>query len=250
MSTIIDIPVDQIKDPEIKRSTPQPGIDDLSKSIAAVGILQPLIVIKQGDHFHLVVGRRRLMAARQLNMPTVPCIAIEASQEQAIASTLHENLYREDMSVTDEANIFDYLSRKLHYSNKRIAQLVTKSESYVSQRLSLLTWPDKLQQALRDNNISFSVARELSMITNLTDLNQLLGFAIKQGINYRTAQRWRKDYEIDHSTAPAEESTGETRSPSTLETITLGRCSNCKKEVPLDQLTPVYLCEECYKGTD
>jgi ParB family chromosome partitioning protein len=250
MPQIIDVPPGAIKDPEIKRDFSQEGFEELKKSIATMGIINPITIVQRDKEYFLIAGRRRLLAARELQLATIPCIVIEADHEQAIATTLHENLYREDMNATDEAKIFDYLSRHLRYSNRKIVELVTKSESYVSQRLTLLMWPDKLKQALQDQKISFSVARELSMINDLHVLHDYLGFAVAQGINYRTAQKWRKDYELQNLPAPDETAGLGSLSSPPIDTITLGRCSNCKKQVPITELTPVYLCEECIQGKD
>lgn len=250
MKQIVDIPPDQIKEPEVKRSFTQEGFEALKKSITTMGILEPLLVVKRGEQYHLTAGRRRLLAAKDLQLATVPCLVIEADHEQSLATTLHENIYREDMNAVDEANIFNYLSSTLKYSNKRIAQLISKSEAYVSQRLSIYLWPAELTEALSQDKISFSVARELSMIDDLKVLKQYTLFASQQGINYRTAKSWRQQYELTKSPTPAESPECESASGSSLETVTLGRCSNCKKQVPIPELTPVYLCEECIQGKD
>lgn len=250
MKEIIDIPPDQIKEPEIKRSFSKQGFEDLKHSISSVGILQPILVVKRDNEYYLSAGRRRLLAAKELQLTTVPCLIIEADHEQSLATTLHENLYREDMNPMDEANIFDYLSRHLKYSNKKIAQLISKSEPYVSQRMTILMWPDELREALSLDKISFSVARELAMIDDPKVMKQYVVFASQQGINYRTAKSWRQQYELTKLPASAESVSAQAGSSSPLETVTLGRCSNCKKQVPIPELTPVYLCDECMQGKD
>jgi ParB family chromosome partitioning protein len=250
LKEIIDIPPDQIKDPEITRSFSREGFEDLKRSISSVGILQPLLIVKRENQYYLTAGRRRLLAAKELQITTVPCIIIEADHEQSLATTLHENLYREDMNAIDEANIFEYLSRKLRYSNKRIAQLISKSEPYVSQRMTILLWSDELKEALSQNKISFSVARELAMIDDPKVRKQYVEFASKQGINYRTAKSWRQQYELSKSTVPADTQSEQGDMTQSLETVTLGRCSNCKKTVPIPELTSIYLCEDCLHGKD
>lgn len=250
MSELMDIPPDQIKDPEIKRTFSKEGFEDLKRSIKAKGIIQPLTVVRRDTQYFLTAGRRRLEAAKELQLATVPCLIIEADHEQSLAITLHENLYREDMNAADESAIFHYLSLNLRYSNKKIAQMISKSESYVSQRLDIRLWIDELREALAQNKMSFSVARELSMIDDLKTLKQYVVFAVQQGINYRTAKSWRQQYELSKQPAPAESPESPPGSSPQLETFTLGRCSNCKKQVQIPELTAVYLCEECLGGKD
>lgn len=210
---IIDVPVDSIKAQFLERTVTEEGIMELANSIKDIGIIEPLVVIKSGEEFILQAGMRRLVAAKRVGLPTVPCIVVDVDKQGSISITLHENLYREDLNPVDEAWIYEQLRDKHKYSGQEIARMIGRKEGYVSQRLSIVLWPTNLAEALGNGQISFSVARELSIITDTKHRDWLLKHAIESGVNYRTARRWRiewqaqvptKEEEPDYSKPPPE----------------------------------------------
>lgn len=192
---IIDIPIDSIKAQLLERTATDQGIIELTNSIKQVGIIEPLVVVKTENEYILQAGKRRLTAAKAAGLPTVPCIVVEVDKERSISITLHENLYREDLNPVDEAWIYQQLRDTHRYSGLEIARMVGRKEGYVSQRLQIVLWPDNLTDALRTGQISFSAARELIIITDAKHRDWLLKHAIESGVNYRTARRWRIEWQ-------------------------------------------------------
>lgn len=214
MREIIDIPIDSIKAQLLERTATDQGIIELTNSIKQIGIIEPLIVVKTESEYILQAGKRRLTAAKAAGLPTVPCIVVEVDKERSIAITLHENLYRENLNPVDEAWIYQQLRDTHRYSGLEIARMIGRKEGYVSQRLQIVLWPDNLVNALSSGQISFSVARELIIITDGKHRDWLLKHAIESGVNYRTARRWRiewqaqipdKEEKPDYTQPPPEE---------------------------------------------
>lgn len=199
---IIDIPTDSIRAQLLERATTDQGIIDLARSIKQLGIIEPLIVLKTETEYILQAGKRRLTAAKQAGLPTVPCIVVDVDKQESISITLHENLYRENLNPVDEAYIYQQLRDRHRYSVREIAHIIGQSEGYVSQRLQIIMWPDDLVKALSSSAISFSASREFAIITDLKHLSWLLKHAIESGVNYRTARRWRIEWQAQ---VPAEE---------------------------------------------
>lgn len=246
--TIIDIPVDQIKAQILEREVTSKGIDDLTASIKKIGVIEPLIVAKVNEAYILQAGKRRLIASRAAGLHTVPCIVLDLQQQDGFTITLHENIYRENLSPVDEADMYRQLRDKHHYSSKEIAHMIGQSESYVSQRLQIILWPDNLVDALRKDEISFSAAREISMITDTKHRNYVLRHAATQGANYRTVRAWRIQWTTSNiPQPPAAPHEPPTDNPDRMPPEKLP-CFWCNKCVEPDKIFFVKLCTDCFSA--
>jgi ParB family chromosome partitioning protein len=244
---IIQLPIDQIQPQELIRPVDEQKLDDLVQSVKSIGIIEPLIVARQDQAYKLIAGQRRLIAARRSSLPTVPCIIIQADHEQALAVSLHENLFREDLNPVDEAKLFEYLRDQLRYSNKKTAQLVAKSEGYVSQRLELLTWLPQIIDALRRSQIGFAVARELSRVEDRQYALFLLKHAIDEGVNYRTAANWVRAWRASKSMDQEPPSEEELPFISSDYKPPLIACHLCGDHYSPVELTTLLVCKKCLR---
>jgi ParB/RepB/Spo0J family partition protein len=243
---IIDVPIDQIKAQILEREVTSKGIDELAASIKKIGVIEPLIVAKVNDAYILQAGKRRLIASRAAGLPTVPCIVLDLQQQDGFTITLHENMYRENLSPVDEAAMYQQLRDKHGYSSKEISHMIGQSEGYVSQRLQIIFWPDNLVDALRKDEISFSAARELAMINDTKHRNYLLKHAVAQGANYRTIRAWRIQWFT--STIPqTPDNTDEPPrdKPEPMQTEKLP-CFWCNSWHTPDKIIMVKLCPDCF----
>jgi len=242
---IIDIPIDSIKAQLLERTATDQGIVELTNSIKQIGIIEPLIVVKTENEYILQAGKRRLTAAKAAGLPTVPCIIVEVDKERSISITLHENLYRENLNPVDEAWIYQQLRDTHRYSGLEIARMVGRKEGYVSQRLQIVLWPDNLVNALSSGEISFSVARELIIITDAKHRDWLLKHAKESGVNYRTARSWRIEWqaqvphekdEPDYTQPPPEPEPPQTQG------IVCWWCNNTHDP---SRIVTIQLCHQC-----
>ena len=166
------------------------SLEDLVSSIRQVGVLEPIIVNDMNGIYKIISGTRRVMACDILKKADIPAIIITASAEDVEIIKLHENLFREELNVIDEAKSLSVLERTFHLSREKIAYLMGKSKGWVTQRLDILTWPTELIQALKSKDISFSVARELCRISDPAELNRLLSCCIESGATVRVVTGW------------------------------------------------------------
>ena len=242
---IIDIPIDAIKPQALQRPVSPQGIDELARSIRTLGVLEPLLVVQHQQDYHLIAGQRRLMAARQVGHATVPCILVPADQEKALAISLHENLFRQNLTPVDEAELYSYLRDHLTYTNRAIAKLLSKSEPYVSQRLALLTWDPIIVEAVRNETMSFSVARELSQVHDLKHRRYLAKHAISDGVNYRTVRMWVQQWKSSLLPPPQEDQTSPGPTGPSIHTEAMTDCYWCEETVPVAKVCNVFFCERC-----
>lgn len=189
-------PLDQILIPEDLPRKPDTGPEfyELVSSINQKGILEPLIVNHVKDKYYLIAGYRRLMAALSLNLVTVPVriITVDPTDAQAIALT--ENLFRKDLNIIEEAETFRNLETLHRLNRKQIADLVGKSQVYITQRIHTLAWPKYLQDAVLRGDINYSVARELVEIDDPNILQDVIISAIEFGCTARKAICLVKDF--------------------------------------------------------
>lgn len=137
-------------------------LKELSSSIREYGIIQPLIVTKKSDNqYELLAGERRFLAAKLLKMRKVPVIVRSTSDQEKFEISLIENLQRKDLNTIEEAKAFERLSSEFNLTQHDISKRIGKSRSYVANILRLLTLPEEIQNALRENKISFGHAKAI-----------------------------------------------------------------------------------------
>ncbi len=125
------------------------ALQELAASIAAHGVLQPIVVRPVGDRYQIVAGERRSRAARMADLVDIPAIIREMSDEQAAYVTAVENLQREDLDVEDEARQYQTLLDLTGLSQRALAAQLGINHVYIARRVKLLARPD-LIQAYRD----------------------------------------------------------------------------------------------------
>jgi ParB family transcriptional regulator, chromosome partitioning protein len=135
-------------------------IDELAASIREYGLLQPVVVRKKGKKYELVAGHRRFAALRSIDWSEVPAVVREDSAERAYLLTLIENLQRDDLSPREEADALAELVRTRKWSTRQVADVIKRSQAFVSKRLRVFDDP-LLRPALLENRLSVSAAEEL-----------------------------------------------------------------------------------------
>jgi ParB family transcriptional regulator, chromosome partitioning protein len=129
-------------------------IKDLSESIKIYGVIQPLIVVRQGDKYQLIAGERRLRASKLAGLKKVPVIVRDYDQQKKLEVALVENLQREDLNPIDTAHAYRQLMDDFNLSADEAGKKVGKSRSQVANSLRLLSLSDVIQTALLERKIS------------------------------------------------------------------------------------------------
>jgi len=136
------------------------GIDELSASLAAHGMLQPVLVRRSDEHYELVAGHRRLAAAMQLGWEAIPAIVRAVDEDEAYVLTIVENLQREDLSVREESDALAVLIKERNWSTHQVAAAIQRSQAYVSKRLRVFE-DQMLGPAVVAGDLTVSAAEEL-----------------------------------------------------------------------------------------
>jgi len=144
-------------------------LEQLADSIREYGVLQPIIVSRdtsRPEHYILIAGERRLLAARKAGIETIPAVLREASDQQRLILALVENVQRSDLNPLEEADAYSQLSEEFGLTHDEIAERVGKSRPEVSNTLRLLKLAPEVKQALLNREISKSHARAISGLSN------------------------------------------------------------------------------------
>jgi ParB family transcriptional regulator, chromosome partitioning protein len=137
-------------------------LTELANSIAASGVVQPIIVRKGKDgRYTLITGERRLLASQRAGKSTVPAIVREVSDVQAMEMTIVENLQRADLNPMEQAHAFQRLSQEFQLTQEQMATRTGKDRSSVANFLRLLRLPDSVQKHVEAGELTFGHARAL-----------------------------------------------------------------------------------------
>jgi ParB family transcriptional regulator, chromosome partitioning protein len=148
-----------------RKSFSSTALDELAASIRASGIIQPVVVRKQGAGYQLVAGERRWRAARQAGLDRIPAIVREVTDAESLELALVENLLREDLNPMEEAEAFDKLLVRFGCTQEELAQRVGKERSSIANALRLLRLPIAIQDDLRAARLTMGHARALLALT-------------------------------------------------------------------------------------
>ncbi len=140
------------------------SIAELAQSIQEAGILQPIVVVPNEDHFTIIVGERRWRAAQKIGLKTIPAIIRHMTEEQQLEAALVENLQREDLNPLDIASAYQKMTQNLHLTQEQVAVKVGKDRASVSNYMRLLKLPQRVQNMLAEDKLSMGHARALLSI--------------------------------------------------------------------------------------
>ncbi len=191
----MDVSREKIKLPEhmMRKVVSEKDMEDLVRSIKEVGMINPIVVRKMGDDYELIAGLRRLMAADVLQMKEVYVRVVRAGDEKAERIKVDENKEREDINPLDEGEYILGMMEKLGMNQKQMAERLRVSESYISQRIGAVKWPEFLKDVVYSGKLTFSVAREFAGIGDLGEMERVIEQAVRSGVTPAVAARWRHE---------------------------------------------------------
>ncbi|MFC1627411.1 ParB/RepB/Spo0J family partition protein, partial [Patescibacteria group bacterium] len=161
---------------------------DLVDSIREHGILEPLIAAHTPAGYQIIAGERRWRASKLAGLTTVPVLVKETSPQGMLEMAIVENVQRVDLNAIDRAKGFERLIEEFDLSNAEVAKRISKSPSYVSNSLRLLSLPDALKDGLISGLISEGHARALSSIEDKNMMIDAYKIILKESGSVRRAE--------------------------------------------------------------
>jgi ParB family chromosome partitioning protein len=137
-------------------------LEELAASIAATGVVQPILVRPLADgRFQLIAGERRWLASKKVGKATIPAMIRAVSDEQAMEMTIVENLQRADLNPMEQARAFDRLTREFKMTQEQMAQRTGKNRASIANFMRLLRLPAEIQGKVEAGDLTFGHARAL-----------------------------------------------------------------------------------------
>ena len=169
------------------------ALDDLARSIAEKGIIQPLIVRPSPripGAWEIVAGERRWRAAQMAQLHEIPVLVREFTDTEVLEVAIIENIQRANLNPIEEAAGYSQLMTKFGHTQERLAEVLGKSRSHIANAVRLLNLPDEVQAYLRDGHLSAGHARALITAPDAAALAQTV---IRKGLSVRETEKLAKD---------------------------------------------------------
>ena len=172
-----------------RRRFDQAGLDELTASIRASGLIQPLVVRKTSRGYELIAGERRLRACKALHMQRIPCIVRELTRDEDSAlMALVENVQRRDLHFLEEAECYRAILRGCHMTQEALSARLGKSQSFLANKLRLLQLPPTVRRAMLDSGLTERHARALLKLHSEERQMQALLQIVEKQLNVKDAE--------------------------------------------------------------
>lgn len=173
-----------------RRHFDEDALNELAQSIAARGVIQPVVVRPMpSGRYQLVAGERRWRAAQRARVHEIPAIVRKLDEREVTALALIENLQREDLNPIEEARAYQRLSEQDGLTQQEIATFVDKSRSHVANLMRLLSLPGEVLDMIERDTLSMGHARALAALPDPTPLAHEI---VAKGLSVRDAERMAK----------------------------------------------------------
>jgi ParB family chromosome partitioning protein len=188
-----EIPIDLL-DPnpyQTRSHMDEQQLEELAQSIAATGVVQPIIVRPlPNGRFQVIAGERRWRASQKAGKSSVPAVLRQVSDEQAMEMTIVENLQRADLNAMEQARAYERLGREFKMTQEQMAQRTGKDRATVANFLRLLRLPKEVQGKVESGMLSFGHARALlalespELILKAANKITALAMSVRQAENF------------------------------------------------------------------
>ena len=183
-----------IPDPMQPRKTfNEDALKQLSESIKKHGVLQPITVRKSGNDFIIVMGERRYRASKLANKKSIPCIVREYKNNDVLEIQIIENLQRQDVEPTEEAEAIAYLSER--YAPTEIAKRLGRTDNFIRQRLKLAGLIDGFKDFVRNGEMTISLGVGVALFE--PEEQQMMLETMGEDFNAHQINRMIKDQTYD-----------------------------------------------------
>ncbi len=187
----LEIPIESIEKNPFQTRTrfDEEALDELASSIAASGVVQPVVVRPlSSGRYQLITGERRFLASIKAGKQTLPAIIRKVSDEQTLEMTIVENLQRADLNPMEQARAFQRLSTSFKLTQDEVAQRTGKDRTSIANFLRLLRLPEAVQNSVEGGELSFGHARALLSLPTSDQVASVAEKVVAQGMSVRQTE--------------------------------------------------------------
>jgi len=176
-----------------RRSFDKDKLKELADSIAAVGVISPIIVYKNGNRYTIIAGERRYRASRMAGLSTIPAVIRDYDEIRRAEVALIENLQRDDLNPIEEAMGIHGLIEQCAYTQERAAERLGKSRPAIANALRLLSLDDKIKDDVKNGVLSAGHARALLAVEDVKLRQEIAKKAAEEGWSVRKIEQYIKE---------------------------------------------------------
>lgn len=211
---LLDLPVAWIEaNPEQpRRRFEEESMSELAASVAAVGVLQPLLARRVGpDRYRLIAGERRLRAARQVGLQTVPVLIVETDERGSLERALVENIQRADLNAIEEASAYRALIDDGGLTHEELATRLGRSRAAITNALRLLELSPDIQREIINGRLTGGHGRALLPLQASPFQKRLAQRVAQEGLSVRETEELVRRYAEMTGGVRSSQGTGRTR---------------------------------------
>jgi ParB family transcriptional regulator, chromosome partitioning protein len=184
------LPLDRI-DPnprQPREAFDEESLHDLTTSIEAVGVLQPIVVRPHGERYQIVMGERRVRAARSAGLERIPAIVRTTEDDELLRDALLENVHREDLNPLEEAAAYEQLLLDFGITQEELAARLGRSRPVIANAMRLLRLPGSVQRRIAARTLSAGHARAVASLEDPVQQERLADRIVAEGLTVRMAE--------------------------------------------------------------
>ncbi|MCA1198495.1 ParB/RepB/Spo0J family partition protein [Sphingomonas sp. R647] len=173
-----------------RRHFDEDALEELAKSIAMRGLIQPIVVRPHGKDYQIVAGERRWRAAQRARLHEVPVIVRDLDEAQTIEIAIVENIQREDLNAIEEAEAYSKLINDFGHSQEALAKIVHKSRSHIANLIRLLDLPQSVRERVVEGALTMGHARAL---IGAPDPEKLAKIVVERDLSVRETEKLARE---------------------------------------------------------
>ena len=165
------------------------ALEELAQSIRENGLIQPLIVRKNGDQYELIAGERRLRASKIAGLKMLPVVIRKSTDREALELAIVENIQREDLNCVDEALAYFQLMQEFQLSQEELSKRMGKERATIANSLRVLKLSDFILAELKKGSLSRGHAKALLSVEDVTDREKLAKEVLEKSLSVRQTEK-------------------------------------------------------------
>ncbi|MBS1959322.1 MAG: ParB/RepB/Spo0J family partition protein [Bdellovibrionales bacterium] len=196
--------IDDIKANEFqpRRNFDQTALEELAQSIKENGLIQPLVVRKNGDKYELIAGERRLRASKIAGLKSVPIVIRKSTDREALELAIVENIQREDLNPVDEGLAYFQLMQEFQLSQEELAKRMGKERATIANALRILKLSDFILSELKKGSLSRGHAKALLAVDDTAVREKFAKEILEKNFSVRQSEKLAQELKTPKSASP------------------------------------------------
>jgi ParB family chromosome partitioning protein len=201
---VVDINEIKANEFQPRRDFDETALNELAQSIRENGLIQPLIVRKNGDQFELIAGERRLRASKIAGLKMVPIVIRKSTDREALELAIVENIQREDLNCVDEGLAYFQLMQEFQLSQEELAKRMGKERATIANALRILKLSDFILGELKKGALSRGHAKALLAVEDVSEREKLAKEVLEKNLSVRQTEKTAQELKqsIQNSKGP------------------------------------------------